>query len=154
MPSWPCSPLARGLAPWRQRRIASFCSRFNSRPGRRFFPWRGSAGLGVALVAVLGQGAAVGFLVADLGQAPGRVVAVVAAGAVGAFDLDEAPGSVVAELGAALAAVQALQAAACVPAGLEGVFALAGKACDELRALAGCISTTIYIHIAYRTNQQ
>ena len=61
MPSWPCSPLARSLAPWRQRRIASFCSRFNSRPGRRFFPWRGSAGLGVALVAVLGQGAAVGF---------------------------------------------------------------------------------------------
>ena len=42
----------------------------------------------------------------------------------------------------------------CVPAGLEGVFALAGKACAQLRALAGCISTTIYIHIAYRTNQQ
>ena len=77
-----------------------------------------------------------------------------AAGAVGAFDLDEAPGSVVAELGAALAAGQVLQAAACVPAGLECVFALAGKACDELRALADCISTTIYIHIAYRTNQQ
>ena len=87
---------------------------------------------------------------ADLGQAPGRVVAVVAAGAVGAFDLAQAPGGVVAELGA----VQALQAAACVPAGLEGVFALAGTACAQLRALAGCISTTIYIHIAYRTNQQ
>ena len=75
-----------------------------------------------------------------MGQAPGRVVAVVAAGAVGAFDLDEAPGGVVAELGAALAAGQALQAAACVPAGLEGVFALAGKACAQLRALAGCVS--------------
>ena len=87
----------------------------------------------------MGQGAAVGFLVADLGQATGRVVAVVAAGAVGAFDLAQAPGGVVAELGAALAAGQALQAAACVPAGLEGVFALAGKACDELRALAGCV---------------
>ena len=122
-----------------------------------FFRGAGQPAFGVALVAVLGQGAAVGFLVADVGQAPGRVVAVVAAGAVGAFDLDEAPGSVVAELGAALDildAVQALQAASCVPAGLEGVFALAGKACDELRALAGCISTTIYIHIAYRTNQQ
>ena len=107
-----------------------------------FFRGAGQPAFGVALVAVLGQGAAVGFLVADLGQAPGRVVAVVAAGAVGAFDLDEAPGSVVAELGAALGildAAQALQAAACVPAGLEGVFALAGKACDELRALAGCV---------------
>ena len=104
-----------------------------------FFRGAGQPAFGVALVAVLGQGAAVGFLVADLGQAPGRVVAVVAAGAVGAFDLDEAPGGVVAELGAALAAGQALQAAACVPAGLEGVFALAGKACDELRALAGCV---------------
>ena len=82
-----------------------------------------------------------------------------AAGAVGAFDLAQAPGGVVAELGAALgilAAGQALQAAACVPAGLEGVFALAGKACDELRALAGCIlmPTTIYLYIACRKNQQ
>ena len=108
-----------------------------------FFRSLNQASFGVALVAVLGQGAAVGFLVADLGQAPGSVVAVVAAGAVGAFDLAQAPGGVVAELGAALGildAVQALQAAACVPAGLEGVFALAGKACDELRALAGCVS--------------
>ena len=108
-----------------------------------FFRGAGQPALGVALVAVLGQGAAVGFLVPDLGQAPGSVVAVVADGAVGAFDLDEASGGVVAELGAALGildAVQALQAAACVPAGLEGVFALAGKACDELRALAGCVS--------------
>ena len=104
-----------------------------------FFRSLNQASFGVALVAVLGQGAAVGFLVADLGQAPGRVVAVVAAGAVGAFDLAQAPGGVVAELGAALAAVQALQAAACVPAGLEGVFALAGKACAQLRALAGCV---------------
>ena len=48
-----------------------------------------------------------------------------------------------AELGAALGildAAQALQAAACVPAGLKGVFALAGKACAQLRALAGCVS--------------
>lgn len=45
-----------------------------------------------------------------------------------------------AELGAALTAGQALQAAACIPSGLEGVFALASKACDELRALAGCVS--------------
>ena len=105
-----------------------------------FFRGAGQPAFGVALVAVLGQGAAVGFLVADLGQAPGRVVAVVAAGAVGAFDLAQAPGGVVAELGAALAAVQALQAAACVPAGLEGVFTLAGKACAQLRALAGCVS--------------
>ena len=67
----------------------------------------------------MGQGAAVGFLVADLGQAPGSVVAVVAAGAVGALDSGDASGSVVAELGAALAAVQALQAAACVPAGAD-----------------------------------
>ena len=105
-----------------------------------FFRGAGQPAFGVALVAVLGQGAAVGFLVADLGQAPGSVVAVVAAGAVGAFDLAQAPGGVVAELGAALAAVQALQAAACVPAGLEGVFTLAGKACAQLRALAGCVS--------------
>ena len=43
-----------------------------------FFRGAGQPAFGVALVAVLGQGAAVGFLVADLGQAPGRVVAVVA----------------------------------------------------------------------------
>ena len=41
-----------------------------------FFRGAGQPAFGVALVAVLGQGAAVGFLVADLGQASGRVVCV------------------------------------------------------------------------------
>ena len=41
-----------------------------------FFRGAGQPSFGVALVAVLGQGAAVGFLVADLGQTPGRVVCV------------------------------------------------------------------------------
>ena len=104
-----------------------------------FFRDAGQPAFGVALVAVLGQGAADGLLLEYLAQAPGSFVAVVAAGAVGAFDLDEAPGGVVAELGAAWAAGQALQAAACVPSGTEAVFALAGKACAQLRALAGCV---------------
>ena len=104
-----------------------------------FFRGAGQPAFGVALVAVLGQGAAVGFLVADLGQAPGRVVAVVAAGAVGAFDLDEAPGSVVAELGVTLAVGKTLQPAACVPSGTEAVFALAGKVGFQFQSLAGRI---------------
>ena len=75
MPSWPCSPLARSLAPWRQRRIASFCSRFNSRLGRRFFLWRGSAGLWRHAGSCIGPRRCRRLLVADLGQAPGGVMA-------------------------------------------------------------------------------
>ena len=108
-----------------------------------FFRSLNQASFGVALVAELGQGAAIGFLVMNLSQLACGVVVVAAVGAVGALDSGDAPDCIVAELGAALGildAVQALQAAACVPAGLEGVFTLAGKACDELRALAGCVS--------------
>ena len=112
-----------------------------------FFRGAGQPAFGVALVAVLGQGAAVGFLVPDLGQAPGRVVAVVAAGAVGAFDLDEAPGSVVAELGVTLAVGKTLQPAACVPSGTEAVFALACKVGFQFQSLAGRIPSGVALAV-------
>ena len=111
--------------------------RFVRELAANFFRSLGQAPLGIALIAESGQSAAVGFLVMDLSQLACGVVVVVAAGAIGALDSGDAPDCVVAEVGAALVAGQALQPAACVPAGADGLGRFRLEVGRYLCALAG-----------------
>ena len=117
--------------------VSVVCPRLVRELAANFFRSLGQAPLGIALIAESGQSAAVGFLVMDLSQLACGVVVVVAAGAIGALDSGDAPDCVVAEVGAALVAGQALQPAACVPAGADGLGRFRLEVGRYLCALAG-----------------